>query len=113
MSMTFPGPVSRQHNRDKSSAPLLQNQYHSKSHPTPDKCGASAKGIPQTENHQAPQVSQDKKNGKKIPFLDLLDSSYLSIAAAVLWPLLIKNLVFSRLKIGLNHREYLEIPSMR
>ena len=63
MSLTCPGLVSCQHNRDKASAPLRQNQYHSKSHTSPDKRVASAKGNIPTDNQQDTQVSKHNKNG--------------------------------------------------
>ena len=85
MSLTCPGPVARQHNCDKSSVQLRQNQYHSKVHTPLDKRGASAKGNPPPDNHQSPQVSQDKKNGKNTPNSDS------SITPALLWPRLIEN----------------------
>ena len=87
MSLTFPGPVACQHNCDKSSSPLRQNQCYSKSHTPPDKRDASSKGNPPPENQQEPQVIQDKNNGKNTPSSNLSD---LSIAAAVIWLMLIK-----------------------
>ena len=55
------------------------------------------------DNHQVPQVSQDKKNGKNTP---PLDSSDFSITAAVLWQLLITNPVFScKTKLALFTRD--------
>ena len=91
MSLTFLIPVASQHNCNKSSALLHQNQYHSKLHTPPEKCGASVKCKPPPGNQQAPQVSQYKKNSKNTP---LSNSSNLSITAAILWPLLIKTPVF-------------------
>ena len=65
--MTYHGPIACQHNHKKSSALLSQNQYYSKPHTLPDKHGVSAKGNPPSENQQAPQVSQYKKNGNNTP----------------------------------------------
>ena len=80
---------------DRHYDPLRQNQYHSKVHTPPDKRGASAKGKPPSYNQQSPQVSQYNKNGINTP---LSDSSNSSIAAAILWPLLIKNMALFSLK---------------
>ena len=80
--------------------------------PPPNRRGASAIHIPSSENQQAPQVSQDKKNGKNKPF----SVSPLSlIAAAVLWLLWLKNPVFFHAKkqISFANREHLGSPSMR
>ena len=67
-------------------------------------------GQPYNLNQQAPQVIQDMNNSKNTPSSD---SSDLSIAATVLWPLLIKNAVFSLAKtISLAHKEHLGSPSM-
>ena len=88
MSLACPGPVDRQHNREKASAPLRQNKYNSKAHTPPEKRGASAKENPPPENQQETQVGQYKNNGNNTPLSDSSDSS---IAVAVLWPLLIKN----------------------
>ena len=91
MSLTFPGTVACQKNCNKSSTLPPQNKYISKVHTPPYKRGARAKGKPLSDNQQAPQVSQYKKNGKNTPYSD---SSDLSITAAILWLLFIKNLVF-------------------
>ena len=88
MSLTCPGPVARQHNCEKSSAPLRQNKYNSKPHTPPYKLGSSANGNHPQDNQQAPQIIEDNNNCKKTPSSDFSDSS---IAAAVLWQLLIKN----------------------
>ena len=95
MSLTCHSPIACQHNWDKSSAPLCQNQYHSKVHTSPDKRGASTKGKPTPNNQCFPKVSQEKKNGKNTPSYNF---SYSSITAPILWAMLIKNLDFSRLK---------------
>ena len=84
MSLTFPVTVSHQHNRNKSSAPLRQDQYHSWPHTPHDIRGASAKDNPPPNNQQVPQVIQENNNGKITPSLD---SSDFPNAAAVLWPL--------------------------
>ena len=102
MPMTFPGPVARQHDREKSSAPLPQNQYNPKPHNPPDKRGAIAKVKYPPENQQVPKVSQDKKNGNNTPSSDYSD---FSISADILSLLLIKNAVFFIAKtIVLSHR---------
>ena len=63
--------------------------------PPPDRHGASVMHISPTDNQQAPQLSQDKKNGKNTPFLGLPVSS---IDAAVLWLLWIENPCFLDMK---------------
>ena len=68
------------------------------------------KGKPPPDNQQAPQVSQYNKNVNNTLSLYL---SYLSISAAVLWPLLIENPVLLAKNISLAHREHLVIRSIR
>ena len=84
MYLTFPSPASCQHNHEKSSVPLRQDQSHSYPHTPPDRRDASAKGNPPPENQQVHQLIQENKNSKNTP---LLDSSGFSNAAAILWPL--------------------------
>ena len=93
ISLIFPVPVACQHNFDKSSDSLCENKYHSRPHTTPEKRGEIKKGNPPPENQQAPQLSQENNNGKNTKSSYLL---YSSIAAAVLWQLLIKNPFFNR-----------------
>ena len=45
---------ARQHNREKSSAPLRQYQSHTYPFTPPDRRGASAMRIPPPDNQQSP-----------------------------------------------------------
>ena len=100
MSLTCPGPLACQCNREKASNPLRQNQYNSKPHTTHEKHGTSAKGNPPTDNQPAPHATEDKKN------------DIFPIPAAVLWQGLIKKTVFFSTKFSLDQRKHLGIPSM-
>ena len=81
----------RQYIHDKSSAPLHRARSHAHPHTPPARRGASAIHIPSSDNQQAPLVIHDKKNGKNTLFSG---SPLSSIAAAVLWPLWLKNPAF-------------------
>ena len=86
-----PPPPLRLKKCNKHYAPFRCSRYNSRAHTIPDKRDASAMSNPPPRNQQACQEIQDKKNG------DSTTSPDTSIADAVLWLLLLKNLLFESL----------------
>ena len=91
-NLWLPPPQSCQHNHNKyPPTPPCQKWYNSKSHNLPDKRGRIFVVNPLSNHQQALKESQYRKNVKSTPTSDFSNSS---IAADILWPLLLKNRLF-------------------